>query len=260
MPRPDSTRTGAPPWLLWLTFKLGEAEALELHRFEVGADIRIRLKVSVSTLELKEIPKLQENLNEFRNIILYVMKTTTQKEKPLYISKKQIETQIIPQIRKRSKSIEFIRKALDKNKIDIFFHPIVKSCSCKTEYVELLVRIVENKNIVPIGNFIDFIYEFDLFKLDSLVLNKAFNYVKILHNILRGIFINISPLSLKFEKIVKTMINLNLYSTKIGLKVIFELTEQSFYENIDIIKFLHKQYKFSFASDVWGWDIPLLVL
>ncbi len=223
---------------------------LKVIKFE---DVEIRPKVSIVTLELKEIPQLQRNLSELKHIILYAIETTTQKEIPIYIEKKQIETQIIPQIRKRSKNIEIIKTALDKNKIDIFFHPIVKLRSKKTEYVELLARVIENGNIVPIGNFIDFIYEFNLFsKLDTIVLNKAINYIETLHHVVRGIFVNIAPLSLKSKEIVKAMVNLNLYSTRIGLKVIFELTEQSFYENIDIIKFLHKQHKFSFAIDDFG--------
>ena len=145
---------------------------------------------------------------------------------------------------------KFIVDKLNKQDVDIVFQPIYNSKTREIYTLEVLGRIIDENKLIPAGVFIDKIYDMNLIeKFDMIILDRLIAQEKQIKQITNQIFINISFPSLlsknymnKLKKLFKTF----------DIKIVLELTEQKFVQNIELIKKIHKNYKISFAVDDFG--------
>ncbi len=145
---------------------------------------------------------------------------------------------------------KFIIDKLNKQDVDIVFQPIYNSKTREIYTLEVLGRIIDENKLIPAGVFIDKIYDMNLIeKFDMIILDRLIAQEKQIKQITNQIFINISFPSLlsknymnKLKKLFKTF----------DIKIVLELTEQKFVQNIELIKKIHKNYKISFAVDDFG--------
>lgn len=222
----------------------------DLENVRIGSELKINLKISVGILEIKNSLESEE----ISKIIAHVIeKSKNSPDDILFYDHKKMFGEFSKEISEVNKNISIVDEAFRKKRIDIFFQPIVDIKTGKTAYLEALARINKNGSYIPAGVFIDVIYDLNLVtQLDIEALNKIYSYSDLIKKITDTIFINVSPNSISSSHYVKILLEEMKNINKKGLKVILELTEQSFLENMELIQFLKESYGFSFAVDDFG--------
>jgi EAL domain-containing protein (putative c-di-GMP-specific phosphodiesterase class I) len=116
--------------------------------------------------------------------------------------------------------------------------------------LEVLGRIKEKDSLLPIGIFIDKIYDLQLIeKFDLLILEKLIEKEKQIKEITNKIFLNISFQSLLNNDYMK---KLKEFLDSFKIEVIIELTEQKLISDVNLIKEIYDKYKIKFAVDDFG--------
>jgi diguanylate cyclase (GGDEF)-like protein len=135
-----------------------------------------------------------------------------------------------------------IKDAIEKDRIEPLFQPIVDTKTSKIVKYEALIRMIneEGEYIAPI-HFLELAKKNKLYpKLTKIVIEKTFNIFK---NIDAQVSINLSVQDILNEDVYFTIIQkLNEY--KLGDKIVFELIESEGIENFDeIIQFISEVKK-----------------
>ncbi len=231
--------------------ELTEKLARELSFEFVQNGKKIDVSVVISTLELEPYMEISES--DIRDILVYLKGEAKEKHQKTAISIGIVDRErLLMLINEKYRNIERIKNKIEKGEIELVFQPIVKVDNIREiEGVEVLVRLVYEDKLVPAGVFIDLIYELDLIdKLDSHILKKIAEYKDGLKRVTNTLFINVSPRSLLSNKFVDELCD--FIKCNEDMNLIFELTEQSFLENIDILKRLTGNTKAKFAVDDFG--------
>ena len=222
----------------------------DLEKIRIGSELKIKLKISVGILEMKN--SLESG--EISKIIAHIIeKSKNSPEDILFYDHKKMAGEFAKEISEINKNISIIEEAFREKSIDLFFQPIIDIKTGKTAYLESLARIKKNGSYIPAGAFIDIIYDLNLeIQLDIEVLKKIHTYSDLIKKVTDTVFINVSSGSISSSHYIKIFLEEMKKINKKGLKVILELTEQSFLENMDLIRFLKENYDFSFAVDDFG--------
>lgn len=142
---------------------------------------------------------------------------------------------------------------LEKDRLEIFFQPVVGLRTGKIYDVEALVRLRENGRYISAYIFIDNLYETGrIMELDIKTFEKVLEYSKRLKGITKRVFINISPISLKSVELREYLKKTILHFKDNDISPYIEITEQVIFESIDIVKYLSSYYGIKFAVDDFG--------
>ena len=191
--------------------------------------------------------------NRVNNFLNHIKERAKRENASLIILYKEKELQELLEWQKEQfRKVSFIRERLSPENIVVVFQPIVKSDSQKIEALETLFRLKDGDSLIPPGILIDVIYELNLMTyVDVIVLEKLLEQKKLLGEITKKLFINVSPQSLtnrtyldKLDTFVKEMADFSIY---------LEITEQKLLENACELKELSRRYpNLKFAIDDFG--------
>ena len=147
----------------------------------------------------------------------------------------------------------FIKKSFDSNNFKPFYHSIVDVKTGSISHVEALARVCDKDSCISAGSFIDYLVNTGrVVELDKVMLSKILeDFPKIKHKV-KKIFINISPRSLRASGYVQALNEFIVKADAIGLEHVFEITEQSLFDNLDLVRSIHKTYGSVFAIDDFG--------
>lgn len=214
-------------------------------------DKEIELKTIIGTLEIEPFSEITGE--EVRRILSHLKEEAKKKEKKmLLILDKEEKSEILKWINQRYQNVSFIKSSILNRKIELVFQPVIDIQTGKVEFVETLVRIINDEGkLIPAGVFIDLVYDLDLIAdLDSIVLEMLEEKQEVISKITENVLVNVSYKSLisqKFNKKLKEAVQ-NLKR----INLIFELTEQQLIENISIVDKLRKEVGLKFAVDDFG--------
>ena len=208
-----------------------------------------------SSLGLSLIDGLASSSEEYlmhADIALYVAKGRGRNLVHLYNSKEDESETLRSSINWSQK----VRKAIDEDRVVLYFQPIYNITKQSVAYYEALVRIKDDDGtIVYPDNFIPALESLgDSYVLDRWIIKLAINAVKNC-NLLNHVAINLSAQAFKDEHLVPTIVEL-LKKTGVSASCItFELTESASLFNLSvtqrIIAELH-ELGCSFAIDDFG--------
>lgn len=222
----------------------------DLEKIKIGSELKIKPKISIGILEMRDSLKS----GEISKIIAHIIeKSKNSPEDILFYDHKKMVGEFSKEISEVNKNISIVEEAFREKRIDLFFQPIIDIKTGKTAYLESLARIKKNGSYIPAGAFIDVIYDLNLeIQLDIEVLKRIHTYSDLIKKVTDTVFINVSSGSISSSNYIKIFLDEMKKINKKGLKVILELTEQSFLENMELIQFLKENYGFSFAVDDFG--------
>lgn len=150
-------------------------------------------------------------------------------------------------------------EAIEKRKVIPYFQPIVDTHTLEPYAYEVLMRIEDNKEIMPAYKFIEIAETLGLVhKLDYILMEKASEkiskYIKEQNKDIK-VFFNLSPKSLIIKDFIDNVKNIMKNSNLPSNYIVFEITERDTIKNIDILKKFVQALKiegFSFAIDDFG--------
>ncbi len=184
--------------------------------------------------------------------MLHILKDEAKKQKKdllLAIVEGEIET--LKKIFYEKYTKKFIKEKIKNNEIEIVFQPILNLCDSKIYSLEVLGRINDFGKYISAGVFIDKIYEMGMIdKFDIAILNKIIENLDSIEKVTNRIFVNVSFKALLNEEYLKKIDE--LVEKNKSIEIVFELTEQKFIENIEIVEELHKKHNLYFAIDDFG--------
>ena len=171
----------------------------------------------------------------------------------VYYLEKAEEQNALEMIEASEEHVHYVEDALMKQNLEIHLQPIIDVSTGELYDVEVLARIIKGEAHIPAGAFIDLIHELEIVvDLDIKILDKVIEYAPRLAPITTGLFINVSPSSLRTYRYVAALGEGVAKLKAAGIRPVFELTEQSFLENLELIKQLHDNYGIKFAVDDFG--------
>ncbi|MDD5092197.1 MAG: EAL domain-containing protein [Candidatus Wallbacteria bacterium] len=215
-------------------------------------DEKLSPKVSIGTLELK--PDSDYSVDEVLKLLSH-SKSLAKKssDKRFFLATGSRQLKLIGEFKQTKSYAAKVQKAIAGNSVDLFFQPVVDMRSGEIHHLEALVRIADSDEYLPASAFIELIYELDLIlQLDHLVFAKVMEFGPMIKKICPGILVNISPPSLKSRQFRKAFENTFTNLKKAGVELTVELTEQSFFDNFEIVKFIHQRFGTRFAIDDFG--------
>ena len=191
--------------------------------------------------------------NHLDKMLTYVSDQARDNENKVFYAKREEEAHTIELIEKSHQDINFVEHALNKEKLEIFFQPIIDLSTGKLFDVEVLARIKNGNTFITAGAFINLIYELDIVvDLDIGILRKIIAYAPKIVEVTNNVFINISPSSLKSTRYREILTASVQTLREIGIQPFFELTEEALLHNIDLIETIHAQHGIVFAVDDFG--------
>ncbi len=127
-----------------------------------------------------------------------------------------------------------------KERMEIFGQKIVSLTDFSTFGVECLVRILDDRVVIPAYKFISFIKQKELTKhLDLKVLSLINKYIDMAKK-LKRIFINLFPTSYIDSEVIDTLRKINKKAKSKGISMVFEVTEYEAIDNRSIMNVLAK--------------------
>ena len=126
-----------------------------------------------------------------------------------------------------------IKDAIENNRIEPLFQPIVDTKTSKIVKYEALMRLIdENAEYISPIHFLELAKKNKLYpKLTKIIIEKTFEIFK---NIDAQVAINLSVQDVLNEDVHSTIIN-NLHKYKLGEKIVFEIIESEGIENYEEI-------------------------
>ena len=209
----------------------------------------IDIEFSLASFELDKRVHYQKD--EIVRIMLHLKEQSKQKNEKVFIFDQESKNSIRKWLNDKYFNMEYIKKKIDKNEIDVMLQPIYETKTEQIYAVEALARIKEGRKLLPAGLFIDTIYEMGLItELDILVLDAIMAKKEYILEKKIKVFINSAAQSLASEKYIK---HLHKFLSNFSIdNVIIEITEQQALKNLDTIKEFYKKYGVKFAIDDFG--------
>lgn len=212
-------------------------------------EMRVTSKIALSTINLNGV----ENFKSANKLLQYSLAKAKEQDDGSYYLDKSEAIEALELIKKSQSNIYFVQHALLQKDLEIYFQPIFSIETGLVYDVEVLARIKRGNVMVAAGSFIDLIYELDIvIDLDIEVLSKVISHSFDVAKVTDKVFINVSPSSLVSPRYIKALDNFMERIKASKLTPIFELTEQSFLENLEIIKQIHTLHGVKFAVDDFG--------
>jgi len=147
----------------------------------------------------------------------------------------------------------FVKQSFNKNNFIPFYQPIIQSKDGKIAHFEALARVCDGETCVSAASFIDYLVETErIIDLDKVMLEKIIDDFPKLKEHVSHIFINISPKSLRAPSYVVKLNEFIINAHAINLEPVCEITEQSLFDNIEVVKEIHARYGTVFAIDDFG--------
>ena len=192
-------------------------------------------------------------INDLTNLLKYALRISRQKPSELLIlsTDELISSKSIFVFKN---TVDYLKETFESGRVALAIQGIHEIETAKVKHYEVLFRLIDEAGrIIPAGEVIDLIYDFRLIHLlDLAVLKKVFLNIEKFKNLNRGIFINVSPRTLKLrttrEEIEKIIGNL----VRKGLKVGFEITEQAAIEDFNVIVDFFTKLPTELAIDDFG--------
>jgi len=252
------TRAGTGEFFIYFPeeFSRGELEAiyvqfqhlLENFTIETPANT-LTVKVAVGVLPLGEVM----NIKTLQRLLRYTLNRARDTDRNRWFVAEDEKREALELIRKSEKDVHFVHDALHGDKLEIFFQPIIDLETDAIYDVEVLARIRQGESCLPAGAFIDLIYELDVIvELDIGILNRVLEYAERIKSVTDNVFINVAPHSLRSRHYIATLHHALGELRSKGLEVVFELTEQTFLDNIDLLTNLSAEEGIRFAVDDFG--------
>ena len=221
----------------------------EIDRLQDIFNLPVKPRVSIVSAEIA--PILTDNADDIFKIMFYAEKFKTE-DAILYLDIEKLND-ILTTLGLKRKVISTLEDILKDRKVDIFFQPIVNLKTEEVEHIETLIRIEQNGNYIPIGKYIDLIYELNLVtEFDFQVLDRLNEYLPKLKEVGKPIFINVSSVDLKNQDYQERLVETIETFKRNGLKLSLEITEQVFLDEFEFLQFLHETMRLKFAIDDFG--------
>ena len=151
------------------------------------------------------------------------------------------------------KDTEVVISALQRGEVQAFYQPIVELKTGRLCHFEALARIQNAGRWLPAGAFIGIIEKLGMYpRLDALIIQAVLKDARALEAVSNRIFINLSPMTLLTNEGINTVIKGTKALRQEGLYVAFELTEQVFLENPEVVEQLSREYGLIFSVDDFG--------
>jgi len=209
----------------------------------------VKPRISIVTAEIK--PILTKDPNDVFKIIFYAEKFKKD-EGTLYLDPPKLN-EILTNLGLKKKLVATLEDILKNHDVEVFFQPIVNLKSGDVEHFETLIRLKQNENYLPVGDYIDLIYELNLIvDFDLQVLDKLNEYLPTLKRLGRTPYINVSSVDLKNDLYRNKLLETINRFRENGLDLGLEITEQVLLEELDFIKFLNDSLGLKFAIDDFG--------
>ena len=212
-------------------------------------NLPVKPRISIVSAEIT--PILTDRAEDIIRIMLYAEKMRTDEE-VLFLDTEKLN-EILTTLGLKRKVIATLERILKEKRVDIFFQPIVRLDSGEIDYIEELLRVKQGDGYIPIGRYIDLIYELNLTtEFNFQVLEKLREYLPLLEGIRKTVFLNVAAVDLKNQKFQKRLLEtIELFKER-GINLSLEITEQTLLEEIDFLKFLHETKDLKFAIDDFG--------
>jgi len=171
---------------------------------------------------------------------------------PLFCNS-EVMTNINTQVMNEMTIRHFIKQSFNSDNFRPFYHTIVSSENGRPVYVEALARVCDGDSCISAGSFIDYLVQTErIIQLDKVMLEKICTDLSILKNTAEKVFINVSPKSMRSRNFIEALNKFIIEAQNHNTEIVFEITEQSLFENIDIVRNLHDRYDATFAIDDFG--------
>ena len=228
---------------------LGTLEYLKKDIGQTEAGEPLKLKIIVFNAMLCDEPCSPKNFEKVKILI-----RGEAKDRELYFAyiKEDIE-KIKGILQSEAQKNRYAMSILEKDRLEIFFQPVMGLRTGKIYDVEALVRLKENGKYISAYMFIDQLYEAGrITELDIKIFEKILEYIDRLKGITKRLFINISPLSLKSQEFRKYLEKVTMLLKDDDISLYIEITEQVVFESVDIVRYLSSYYGIKFAVDDFG--------
>ncbi|MEA2111180.1 MAG: EAL domain-containing protein [Campylobacterota bacterium] len=189
----------------------------------------IHIQVSIG---LHENPSSEKNLHEAIKIA----------DKMLYIAKSEGRNRVVRYSEKsknstlsKSKDINFVKLALDENRVICHYQPIYNSTTNEIFKYEALVRIIDkdNKIISPVYFLPELKHTNIHYKLTQRILFNVFDKFE---NLKESVSININFSDLINSDIEQTIIDRFKQNSDLASRITFEILESDEIDNIELFK------------------------
>ncbi len=218
---------------------------------QVNELFHLPIKPNISVVATEITPLIIKSADEVFKIISHADRYKSEGDITLLNGEKINE--VLSQLGLKSRVIHSIEEILEKNLIELFFQPIVSLKTGEIDHFEALIRIKKNGKYIPIGNYIDLIYELNLItEFNKHVLKKLIEYLPELVKVGKKIFVNISSIDLKNLNFRQELIETLIAFQNAGLNLGIELTEQAVFEDYEFLEFLNQSLGVKFAIDDFG--------
>jgi len=252
------TRLGSGEFLIYFPdiFEPEEIEAIAPNLYLLLSHLKITYKehtlhpkISLGVVQIH--PQITQKY--MSKILRFTLNRAREIDNRPYLLKEIEEVKALEIIKRGEQDIHFIQNALHGEMLEVFFQPIVELESQGIFDLEVLARIRHGDDYITAGAFIDLIHELDVVvELDLGILQRVCEKADQIKEVSCNLFINVSPLSLRSLHYLERMRNAISELRAKGLKPHFELTEQSFLDNIELIRKLHEEDQIIFAVDDFG--------
>lgn len=157
-----------------------------------------------------------------------------------FIMANELETKIKEEAEKNLRILKLIKSSIEKNRIMLYFQPIVSNKSGKIIKYESLIRLIkENGEVVSPSYFIDLAKKTKYYPhITSSVVEQAIEAVKLLN---KEISINLSMIDIEKDNIRSQIISLIEKNKSLTDKITFEILED---ENIKDFKVVENFLKY----------------
>jgi len=217
----------------------------------VRGEFNSDLKISSAYIPLGE--KASEYISHLKEIINQAITQSKTSDNIPLICNHQTIINFNTMILQDEKIKYFIRQSFNKDNFKPYYHSIINAKDESVAHIEVLARVCDGDSCISAGSFIDYLVQTErIIELDKVMLDKVTEDVERLKEIATAIFINISPKSLRSPSYVNKLNTFIKFANNNNLGTVFEITEQSLFDNIEIVRELHEKYETIFAIDDFG--------
>ncbi len=209
----------------------------------------LKSRVYITTLNID--PNRVKTIQNLYKLIFYAEKIR-EDALPMKLTNAQQE-EVLNFLRTKEVLMEHLQTALEQKQITYYLQPIVKMSDKTISHFEVLMRLIENGQVVSIGKYIDLIYEYNLIPdFDEKLLEVLEQDLDKLKKLKKPIFVNISSEALKLFSYRKKLSKFLKSASEKGVKVFFEITEQALFGEWVFLEKLAKEFVLKFAIDDFG--------
>ncbi len=218
---------------------------------QLQALFNLPLKPKISIVSAYISPLITQDADEVFKIMFYAEKYKTE-EGILYIDPQKL-VEILRTLGLKQKLFQKLEEVLNHDAIELYYQPIVELRTNKITHAETLIRIKQNGQVIPIGEYIELIYELGLItEFDKRVLKKLKQHLTTLKEICPKISVNIAAPDLKNKEYQQMFLETLKTFRKAGINLVPEITEQTLPEDLELIEFIHRIYDLKFSIDDFG--------